>query len=45
MKKLNKTQKEKEEDYESRKKVALDFLKLLREIREKQRDWRHYEKY
>ena len=44
MNKLDTPEKEKKEDSESRKKEVLDFLKLLREIRGKQRDWRHYEK-
>ena len=42
MKKLDATEKEKEEDYTSRKKDVLDFLKRLREIRVKKRDWRQY---
>ena len=36
MKKLDATEKEKEEDYTSRKKDALDFLQRLRAIREKE---------
>ena len=42
MKKLDMTEKEKEEDYAERKKEALDFLKLLREMREKKKDRMHY---
>jgi len=42
MKKLDATEKEKEEDYTSRKKDARDFLKRLRALRERKRDWRHY---
>ncbi len=42
MKKVDATEKEKEEDYMSRKKDALDFLERLRAIREKKRDWRLY---
>jgi hypothetical protein len=42
MTKLEATEKEKEEDYTSRKKDAQDFLKRLRASREKKWSWRHY---
>jgi hypothetical protein len=42
MKKSDATEKEKEEDYTSSKKDALDFLQRLRAIRGKKRDGRHY---
>ncbi len=43
MEKLDMDEREKEEDYESRKRDVLAFLQRLRAMRKKGRDWRHYE--
>ncbi len=43
MEKLDMAKREKEEDYESRKREALAFLQRLRAMRKKRSDWRQYE--